>query len=103
MSSEDRRLGTRVNLTLSDELIRVLDRMGAVTGSGRATIIRELMEEMGPQLAQMATALEHAQRGSVDAALKHIGQTVSNAVSQSEQLQLDIKKTRRKLARKKQQ
>lgn len=103
MSSEDRRVGTRVNLTLSDELIRVLDRMSAVTGSGRATIIRELFEEMGPQLAQMATALEHAKQGSVDAALKHIGKTVNNAVAQSEQLQLDIKRTRRKLARKKPQ
>ena len=91
---------TRVNLTLSDETIRVLDRLGAVTGAGRATIIREWLQEAGPQLAEMATALERAQQGNVDAAMKVLGRAMDTITGQSEQLSLDIKRDRRAAMRK---
>jgi predicted DNA-binding protein len=95
------RQGTRVNLTLSDELIRVLDRMTAVTGSGRATIIREILEDAAPGLAQMATALEEAHRGNVDSALRTLGRTLQENTVTSEQMSLDIARTRRRAARRK--
>lgn len=94
------RTGTRVNLTLPDELVRVLDRLGAVTGAGRATIIREWLIEAAPQLAHMASVMEDAQRGNVDAALKSLGRTMENVVGQAEQLSLDIKRDRRVAMRK---
>ncbi|WP_146092239.1 ribbon-helix-helix domain-containing protein, partial [Xanthomonas vasicola] len=36
---------TRVNLTLPADVVAVLDRLGKVTGAGRATIIREWLIE----------------------------------------------------------
>ena len=101
MSSEDRRLGTRVNLTLPDEVVRVLDRIGAVTGTGRATMVREFLTEAAPQLAHMATALEEAQKKNTDSALKILGRSIDTIHGQSEQLSLDIKRDRRLIARKK--
>lgn len=95
-----RNIGTRVNLTLSDETVAVLDRLGAVTGAGRATIIREFLIEAGPQLAHMAAALEAAQRGNVDAAMRVLGRTMEQVSGQAEQLALDIKRDRRKAMRK---
>ena len=94
------RTGTRVNLTLSDEVVRVLDRIGKVTGSGRATIIREILDEAAPQLGHMAGALEEAHRGNVDAALRVIGSTVREAANMGQQLDLQIKRDRRRRSRK---
>lgn len=95
-----RNLGTRVNLTLPDEIVVVLDRLGAVTGAGRATIIREWLTEAAPQLAHMASVMEDAQRGNVDAALKVLGRTMDQFAGQAEQLSLDIKRDRRRAMRK---
>jgi predicted DNA-binding protein len=100
MATPDR-TGTRVNLTLSDEVIRVLDRIGKVTGTGRATMIREILDEAAPQLGEMARALEEAQRGNVDAALRSIGSTVREVSDMGQQLDLEIKRDRRRAARKK--
>ena len=94
------RNGIRVNLTLPEETIRVLDRMSAVTGAGRATIIRQWLEEAGPQLAEMATAMERATQGNVDAALRMLGRTLDTASSDAQQLSLNIKSDRRKAMRK---
>ena len=58
---------TRVNLTLPDEVIAVLDRMGKVTGAGRATIVREWLIEASPKLGEFARALEMASKKNVDA------------------------------------
>lgn len=95
-------IGTRVNLTLPDELVVVLDRLGAVTGAGRATIIREWLTEAAPHLAHMAAVMEDASRGNVDAALKVLGRTMDDVTGQAEQLSLDIKRDRRRAMRKRQ-
>lgn len=95
------RTGIRVNLTLPDELIRVLDRIANVTGAGRATFIREMLEEAAPQLGEMARALEESQRGNVDAAMRVIGAAVREASGMGQQLDLEIKRQRRRYARKK--
>jgi len=94
------RNGIRVNLTLPEETIRVLDRLGAVSGAGRATIIREWLTEAGPQLAEMATAMERAQQGNVDAALRVLGRSIDELTGQTQQMSLDIKRDRRKAMRK---
>lgn len=94
------RNGTRVNLTLPDEVIRVLDRMGAVTGAGRATIIREWLVEASPQLAEMARALEMAQQKNVDA-FKVIADGMRSTSNAASQLEMDLRKQRRAAMRKK--
>lgn len=91
---------TRVNLTLPDDVIRVLDRMGKVTGAGRATIIREWMIEGAPMFAEMATAMEMATRKNLDA-FKVIGDVLGDMSEQTGQMSLDIKKKRRAAMRKK--
>lgn len=54
----------RVNLTLPPEVVAVLDRMGKVTGAGRATIVREFLCDGLPMFEQAAAALEAAQLGN---------------------------------------
>lgn len=95
------RLGVRVNLTLTPETVAVLDRLGAITGAGRATILREMIEEGAPQLAQMATALEHAHSHRPVDALKMLAQAVDSMTEQAGQMSLDIKRTRRRAMRQK--
>lgn len=90
---------TRVNLTLPDDVIVLLDRMGRVTGAGRATIIREWMVEGAPMFAEMATAMELASQKNIDA-FKVIGDTLGHLSSSAGQLSLDIKKQRRAAMRK---
>lgn len=97
--SDDRRLGERVNLTLPPEVCRVLDRMGKVTGAGRATIVREWLIEAAPQLDEMARAMELASKKNIDA-FKVIGDTLNELSQQSGQLSLDVKRERRKAMRK---
>jgi hypothetical protein len=89
----------RVNLTLPDDVIAVLDRIGKVTGAGRATIIREWMVEGAPVFAEMATAMELASSKNIDA-FKVIGDTLGQLSSSAGQLSLDIKKRRRAAMRK---
>ena len=91
---------TRVNLTLPDETIRVLDRLGKVTGAGRATIVREWLIEGTPMFAEMARAAEMANKKNVDA-LVVMGQVLRDASTHVDQLEMDIKKKRRAAMRKK--
>lgn len=94
------RLGTRVNLTLPDEVISVIDRLSAASQHGRATVIRGLLEESVPQLAQLADALEKAQQNPFDS-LKDIADLLRTSTAQAEQMELDIRKERKALMRRK--
>lgn len=98
--TDDRRTGTRVNLTLPDEVVAVLDRLQSVTGAGRATFIREWLTEAVPQLQELARAIEMAQDKNLDA-LKVLGDVMGRVSNDADQLQLDMKKTRRAAMRKK--
>lgn len=92
--------GTRVNLTLPDEVLAVLDRIADAVGQGRATVIRAWMEEGLPQLVEMADALELAKRSPTES-LKAIADSMRSTVAHAEQLELDIRKNRRAMMRKK--
>lgn len=89
----------RVNLTLTPEVVSVLDRMGKHTGAGRATIIREWLIEGLPQLEQLADAMEMASRKNIDA-FKVMSDTLKDLSSQADQMQLEIKTARRGAMRK---
>lgn len=91
--------GTRVNLTLSDEVVAILDRIGAVTGAGRSTIVRELLESGLSNLSEMARALELAQGRNIDA-FKVIADALRETGSEVEQLQLEVSRKRRAAMRK---
>lgn len=100
MSRPSDRTGTRINLTLPPEIVVTLDRMSSVTSAGRASIIREFLVEAHPGLQEMATALEMAAAKNADA-FKLLAKTLDNSVKQSQQLSLDIKRTSRRMRRKK--
>ena len=93
------RTGIRVNLTLPQDLVDTLERMSSVTGSGKASIIREFLIEAHPGLRDMATALEMAAAKNADA-FKLLAKTLDQSVNQSQQLSLDIKRTSRRMRRK---
>lgn len=61
------RPATRVNLSLPDHVVAVLDRIGAASGAGRATVIREWLVQGLPMFEQMAEALEGIKAGNMDA------------------------------------
>lgn len=90
---------TRVNLTLPDDVIRILDRLGKATGAGRATIIREWLIEGAPMFDQLATAAEHAANKNYDA-LKIMADVLRETSQTAGQLQLDIRRQRRAAMRK---
>lgn len=89
----------RVNLTLPDEVVRILDRLGKVTGAGRATIIREWLIEGAPMFDQMATAAEQAVNRNYDA-LKVMADVLRDTSQAADQLQLDMRRQRRAAMRK---
>ena len=91
---------TRVNLTLPDEVIAVLDRIGKATGAGRATIIREWLVEAQPMLEEMARAVDLATKKNLDA-FKVISSALDDMSAATGQMSLDIKKKRRAAMRKK--
>lgn len=97
--SDDRRLGTRVNLTLPDAVIEQLDRISVATGAGRARIVREWLVDAAPMLEGVADALELA-KSNQDEALKRVGQVMASVSETSSQMSLDIKATRRRARRK---
>ena len=98
MKSSDR-IGIRINLTLPPEVVATLDRMGAVTGAGRASIIREWLIEGHPMFSQMADALEIASTKNLDA-FSVMADAVKGVAHQADQLHLDIKRTSRAMRRK---
>ena len=91
---------TRVNLTLPDDVISVLDRISEISGVGRATFVREILIDSLPMLNDMAKALEMASQKNLDA-FKVISNAVRDATQKADQLRLDIDKTRRRAARRK--
>lgn len=90
---------TRVALTLPPDVIDTLDRLGRVTGAGRATIVREWLIEGQPMFAEMARAAEMAAQKNIDA-LEVMGKVLREASGQVDQLQLDITNKRRAARRK---
>ncbi|KHS33781.1 ribbon-helix-helix protein, CopG family [Xanthomonas phaseoli] len=93
---------TRVNLTLPADVVDVLDRLGKVTGAGRATIIREWLIEGRAMFAEMATAAEMVHDRQVDA-LKVMGDVLRQTAIATNQLELAIKTKRRAAMRKRKQ
>ncbi|MCB0074371.1 MAG: ribbon-helix-helix protein, CopG family [Caldilineaceae bacterium] len=91
---------TRVNLSLPDEVVRVLDRMSKVTGAGRATIIREWLIEGLPHFVEMATAMEMAQQRNIDA-FKVVSTTLRDLTDRTSQIELDLKKHRAAMRKRK--
>lgn len=92
--------GPRVNLTLTPELDRVLDRISAATGAGKASFVREWLIEALPVLSALATSMEQARDGNVAVfdTLAHVMREGRQVLDQTE---LDFKRTRRRVARRK--
>jgi len=88
------RLGTRVNLTLPVEVVAVLDRMGSITGHGRATIIREWLSDSLPNLNKLADAIELAHRKNIDG-FAVMAETLQAMAGEADQLAMDFRAKRR--------
>ena len=97
--SRGERIGTRVNLTLPDEVVAVLDRIAKATSTGRATMVREVLIDGLPGLAQMATALELAQQKNADG-FKLMAKSIASLADEAEQMSLEMKRTSRRMRQK---
>lgn len=91
--------GPRVNLTLDADLVDILDRMGRITGAGKATLIKGWLEGMKPQLKQLLRALELAEQQNVDA-VEAATDVLQKLAEDSSQMTLDLEKKGRSLRRK---
>jgi hypothetical protein len=87
------RTGIRVNLTLPPELVAVLDRIGAVSGVGRASFIRQMLVDSLPVFDSMARSMEQAQAKNLDA-FTTLTKALDEVRAESDQLDLAIKKHR---------
>ena len=92
-------IGTRVNLTLPDDVLAAVDRMAKAGGVGRATLIKDLVTGMVPSMIEMARAIELAKSKQIDA-MKVVSDHLTAVASQADQLSLDIRKKRRASMRK---
>lgn len=99
MSTELRRQGTRVNLTLPDDVLATIDRMCALGGIGRATFIREFLTDMQGHLNGIVDAMELAKKSNIDA-FKVMADTLREVSQVSSQMEIDLRKKRRAAMRK---
>lgn len=95
-----RNIGTRVNLTLPPEIMSVIDRICSVSGTGRASFIRQMLIEITPHLESVALGLEQAKANNLDA-FKTLSRAVDEVRAQTDQMGLDLKKSRRMMRKKK--
>lgn len=86
-------------MTLPIEVIDILDRMTAVSGAGRATLIREWLIDSAPSLNELVKAMEMASQNNIDA-FKVIGNTLRELNALTGQMELDIRKSRKSAMRK---
>ena len=93
-------VGIRVNLTLPAEVVAVLDRIAKATGTGRATMVREVLTDGLPGLSEMAHALELAQKKNADG-FKLLAKGIGDLRQEAEQLEVEFKRTSRRMVRKK--
>ena len=97
-SSEDRRIGTRVHLTLPDEVIEALDALAEATESKRATVIREWLETAVPVMRATVAAVEASKRDQAEG-LKQVAALLGEASGMTGQMALEIKTIRRRKMR----
>lgn len=82
--------GPRVNLTLTPELNALLGRFQAATGVGKATFIRQMLDEGMPQLRMVVEAAEKATRGNIRA-LDLMADAIRQSRDDIDQAELDLK------------
>lgn len=97
--ADPRRVGERVHLTLPADVMAAVDRMATAGGVGRATLIRELLEGQVPAMLEMARAVELAKAKNIEA-FKVVSDALRDVTAQADQMQLDIKRTKRAFQRK---
>lgn len=70
---------TRINLTLDDEVNQLFSELSQLTGTPKATFIRNIIEEMYPVLKDMRDGLVQAQqsRNSLPIALTKMASKVN--------------------------
>lgn len=95
-----RTTGIRVNLTLPPDAVAVLDRIAAASGTGRATMLREVVIDGLPMFKQMADALEAAKAKNLDA-FSMMSTTIDQLAGETQQMSLEMKRTSRRMRRKK--
>lgn len=91
--------GPRVALTLTPELDALLARIGAATGVGKATFVRQMLETAQPQLELIASAAEKVTTQNVPDGLALMATALRQASGMAEQQQLELTKRRRAMRR----
>ena len=78
----------------------MLDRIAKATSTGRATMVREVLIDGLPGLTEMAHALELAQKKNSDG-FKLLAKGIGELAQEASQMEVEFKRTHRRMARKK--
>lgn len=100
MSRKPANQGPRVNLTLTPEIDAVLTSLSKSLGVGKATFVRQVLDESLPQLKLMAEAAAKVTQQQIPDGLGLLAEALQQASGRAEQAQLDLKQTRRAAMRK---
>lgn len=72
----------RLILTLSPKLDQAIDRLAIANGRPRASVVVELLEQLAPQINEVAEAIEIA-KNAPERAMEHLFGALSSAYAQA--------------------
>lgn len=80
----------RLLVTPSAEVFAILDEIHRLTGQGRATVVREVLDNVMPILASHLDAVRYVHEGRFAEAQAAVAEMVATNVNKATQAQLDL-------------
>ncbi len=80
----------RIMITPSDEVWALINELHGLTGTSKAGLISELLDQIAPVFQNTIQAVRYAKEGKVEEAQRIIGRFANEAVGQLAQAQLDL-------------
>lgn len=80
----------RLLITPSAEVLAILDEIHGLTGQYRATIVREVLDNVMPILASQLEAVRYVKQGRFTEAQAVVAEMMATNISKATQAQLDL-------------
>lgn len=80
----------RLLVTPSAEVLAILDEIHELTGQGRATVVREVLDNVMPILASHLDAVRYVKSGRFEEAQAVVAEMIATNVNKATQTQLQL-------------
>ena len=80
----------RIMITPSDEALALVNELNALTGTPKAAIVSELLDQVAPVIKSHIQAVRYASEGRVEEAQKIINRFAAETIGQLSQAQLEL-------------